>query len=165
MRFITGLFIILLGLSFLFDFPFLKILLALLIIWLGIKVLSGDDKPIAEKIDTSVIREDSTRSVHVFSGFSRKLESEAFRGGEIVTVLGGGDLDLTGVKAGTKTVEISVVAVLGSIKVRIPKDWSVSSEGVGILGGFENETVPPAKRIIQLRIKGAAVLGGVTITN
>jgi hypothetical protein len=56
------------------------------------------------------------------------------------------------------------VAVFGGLKVRIPKNWKVKSEAVGIIGGFDNRT-RNEKADIVVHVKGVAMMGGVEITN
>ena len=61
---------------------------------------------------------------------------------------------------------IEVLACMGGISMRIPRNWTVQSEVAAILGGFHDESTPPvdgnARRLI---ISGQAVMGGIEVTN
>lgn len=166
-KIIVGLIIILLGLSVLFgvDIPIFQILFALLIIWLGVRILTGGGGWTVGSSQESTSRENRVKAVLVFSGMNRKLVSEGFEGGEIVAVFGGGDLDLSEAKAGNNNMKITVVTVFGSVKIIAPTSWRVETEGIGILGGYNNRTVGKETAKSVLRIDGVAIFGGVDILN
>ena len=60
---------------------------------------------------------------------------------------------------------INVFAVWGGIELKIPTDWQVVSQGIPILGGFEDRTIPPIQRAKILYIQGYAIMGSVEIKN
>ena len=103
----------------------------------------------------------------VFSGGKRKIVTDDFRGGTISAVFGGFELDLrkAGMKANSAVIKID--AVFGGVEMRIPEEWCAVVEGVGIFGGYSDETMhppmtPDTKRLI---LKGGAVFGGVVVKN
>ena len=163
-RLIVGIVIILLGLSFLFELPILKVLIALFIIYIGFKVLRGKpgDIPFTSDI-SSKSSEDFIKRVLIFSGMKTKYDSKNFKGAEFVAVFSGGELDLSKVSTNEKELELNLVAVLGGLKVKVPKSWEVKTEGVGVLGAFNNKTAKPSKTKVKVLVKGAAVLGAVDI--
>jgi len=103
----------------------------------------------------------------VFSGLKRRVDSRNFKGGEVAAVFGGLDLDLTpaGLEGGKATLEAT--AVLGSVTVFVPRNWRVVLDGTPVLGSYDMKHVNPSESetAATLYIRGAAVLGGVTIKN
>ena len=63
---------------------------------------------------------------------------------------------------------LEINAIFGGAEVKIPQNWNADLRGVGIFGGFGDETlhpdlnVPGTKRLI---VRGAAVFGGVGVKN
>ena len=106
-------------------------------------------------------------SVNVFSGSKQRIYSKVFKGGEIVSVFGGCELDLTQADF-EGIVVLDVVAIFGGLKLTIPPTWVVKSEVTPVFGGIDDrrgvlvESDDP-QRIIK--IKGVALFGGLTITN
>lgn len=162
-----GVIIILLGLSILLHFPFFNILFAGLIIWIGVKVLTGRGNDFGDfwHETTGTLDDDYLRRVLVFSSMRTKLRTENFEGMELVTIFSGGEVDAATIKTKNKDVEINLVAIFGGLKLRIPKGWAVKSEGIGIIGGFDNRTDSSTKTGPVIHLKGVAIFGGVEIVN
>jgi len=163
-RFIVGLIIILLGINILFDLSLVKILFSLFVIWLGVRVLTGNQGKWSVESKTRM-HEDILKRVILFSKFDTKLVSQNFKKAELVTVFGASDVDLSEVKTKQASVDLECVAVFGALKLRVPKDWSVASEGVGMIGVFTNQAKPPQKKAVTASLKGVAIFGGVNIVN
>lgn len=101
----------------------------------------------------------------VLGGSKRSCASQGFRGGEATAFLGGCELDLRQASIDGEAT-LDVLAFWGGIEVRVPEDWTVISEGVPLLGGFEDQTRPPqGGSMKRLVIKGFAIMGGVEIRN
>jgi hypothetical protein len=114
--------------------------------------------------------------VNIFWGGKRRIVTKNFLGGEIVTIFGGFDIDLTQADMQSSETHVDVVTIFGGGDIRVPADWEVVLETVGIFGGCNDRTVhpqqqvpgstdsanPPRKRLI---IKGVAIFGGLTIKN
>jgi len=115
---------------------------------------------------------DSTATLNdwaVFSGVERRIDSQEFRGGEVLAIFGGVELDLSRANLAEARAIIDVNAVFGGVEVRIPADWTASLKGASVFGAFKDETVHPRlegpippKLLI---IGGFAVFGGVTVKN
>jgi predicted membrane protein len=101
----------------------------------------------------------------VFQGLKRRIESPAFKGGRAEVVLGSLDLDLTGAGLAGNEAVLYLSIVLGSIVVRVPREWQVVIEGSPVLGDIDDKRRPaaPSERKATLRIKGSAVLGSIDI--
>ena len=100
----------------------------------------------------------------VLGGFTRRVVTQDFRGGEITALMGGCDLDLRQCSINGDAV-IQVFAMFGGITIKVPTDWTVVLQGTPIMGGFEEKTAPagnPAKRLV---ISGYAIMGGLEVRN
>lgn len=162
-RFIIGAIIILIGINILFDINMFRLLFPVLLIWIGARIIWGKDS--TSFTTESEAREDRIKRVLIFSGVKQKIQSDDFEGGEIVTIFGGAEIDLSGVKTKKKRIQLDLVAILGGMKITLPPNWSVRSEGVGILGGFNNQAGKDTKKTVEVDLKGVAILGGVDVVN
>jgi predicted membrane protein len=160
----AGLIIVLFGLSFLFRFPIFNVVVALLIIWVGVRVFTGKEKDFNFQTK-GVISEDVFRKILIFSGIDAKLISKNFKDAEVVTIFGGGNIDMSEVKTKESGIDMDLVAIFGGIKIKIPKDWKIESEGVGMFGGFKDNTDAPSKPSVTVHLKGAAIFGGIEVAN
>lgn len=110
--------------------------------------------------------EDYLNSSAVFGGIKKRYFSKNFKGGRVVCMMGGSEIDLGGADI-TEPVTIDVSLVFGGVKLIIPSNWEVRSELVAIAGGVEDKRHQPAadelddKRILILR--GTAIFGGIDI--
>ncbi len=80
--------------------------------------------------------------------------------------MGGVDLDFREARMGPGVIELSVFAIMGGVKIIVPPDLQVESDGIGFMGGFEcSEEVraghDPDAPI--LKINGLAMMGGVDV--
>lgn len=121
-----------------------------------------------EPIEYSDIdKDDVLESVNVFGGSHQNVYSKNFKGGEVVAVFGGSDINLTQADF-EGTIVLDVVAVFGGLKIVIPPSWVVKSEVTAIFGGMDDKRAVgqvidgPNKIII---IRGLALFGGVDIRN
>ncbi|NTU73204.1 cell wall-active antibiotics response protein [Candidatus Roizmanbacteria bacterium] len=160
-KFIIGLFLILLGVGSLTGYPVMHIFLPAVLIVIGLNMLSGR-KAFSGSIEPSAVSQSEIKELVIFSGFNKVVESNEFAGGKVMAIFGGGDLDISSVKPESKTVEMEVGAIFGGVKLTVPKDWKVVSEGVAILGGFDNKA-GSSKSSTVLKIKGVAIFGGVEV--
>lgn len=162
---ILGIVIILIGLSMIGGFHIFNLLIALLIIWLGVKLLTGKSPSGFYSSGKSSAHEDFIKRFLVFSGVNKKIVSDNFEGAEIGVVFGSCEFDLSEVKTDKKEIELNLVAVFSGIKIKIPKNWNVKTDGMGIMGGFDNATMASSKGLVTVRVKGVAIFGGVEIVN
>ncbi len=103
----------------------------------------------------------------VFGGVRRRIVSQEFEGGEVTAIFGGVEIDLRAAATKKDQIVIELNAIFGGVELMVPDTWDVSVRGAGILGGYEDKTMPrrdPAsgKRPL-LVITGSAVFGGVTV--
>lgn len=104
--------------------------------------------------------------VSIFGSAKRVVLSKNFKGGEIISIFGSSEINLTNADF-TGTLVLEVVQIFGGTKLIIPPHWEVQSQTATIFGGIED------KRSIQasgdtpkiLVIDGATIFGGVTISS
>ena len=116
---------------------------------------------------------------NIFWGGRRRIVSTNFTGGEIIAIFGGYEIDLTESEMAGDQIQIDVVSIFGGGEIRVPRNWEVVMDTVGIFGGNSDRTthperpapgttnrdgspVPPPKRVI---IKGVAIFGGLGVKN
>lgn len=84
---------------------------------------------------------------------------------EIRSILGNVELDLRHAQFGPGVTEITVLALLGNIEVRLPPDMPVENHGSAVLGSFAARAprggVVAAPGQQSIRLTGHAVLGNV----
>jgi predicted membrane protein len=101
----------------------------------------------------------------VFSGSSRKVESQNFRGGKADVVFGSAEVDFRGAGLAGGQATLVLSAVFGSIEIFVPRGWQVVLEGSPVLGSIESrkKTIPDAEKTGTLYIKASAVFGSVEV--
>jgi predicted membrane protein len=104
-------------------------------------------------------------SVSVFGGVKRNIITNDFKGGEIVSIFGGTECNLSQANlVGKATLEAT--QIFGGTKLIIPADWELKSEAVAIFGGVkDNRVTSPSKEATQkvLILKGTCLFGGIQI--
>jgi predicted membrane protein len=100
----------------------------------------------------------------VFSGTSRKIVSQGFRGGKADVVFGSAEIDLRGAKLAGGRATLVLSAVFGAIEVFVPREWQVDLEGSPVLGSIESRRKASGQTSAEvLTIKGSAVFGSVEV--
>jgi hypothetical protein len=102
----------------------------------------------------------------LLGGVKRRCTSRDFRGGYATAVMGGCHLDLRDAAIAASPVVIETFAWWGGIDIKVPREWTVITEGTAILGGFEDKTTRRAAPGGQtLVIRGVVIMGGVEISD
>ena len=111
--------------------------------------------------------EDDVKVLSVFGGSEQHISSQHFRGGQLVAVFGGYQLDLTQAEIDGEQAVLDATSVFGGGEIVIPRHWNVSIKGIGVFGGYGDETgkyskdtSKPAKTLV---VKGVAMFGGVSV--
>ena len=146
-------------------FPLVLVLIGLRMVWIGLW-----SRPARADVENV-----STIDGMVLLGGGRRTNNSAdFRGGDLMAVMGGFNVDLRSARIVNGPAVIDVFAFWGGIDIRVPEDWSVSVRGIPLLGGFEDKTHPnPASAVSaaagaprqELIVKGFAIMGGIEIKN
>lgn len=121
--------------------------------------------PDAPVHDANTTSDDVLDVTAVFGGVKRSVVSKRFRGGEVVAVFGGAEINLAHADF-EGTIKLEIVNVLGGTKLIVPADWDVQSVMVAVFGGVDDkrfikpEMINPNKKLI---IEGTSFLGGLEI--
>jgi predicted membrane protein len=109
--------------------------------------------------------QDYIDSVSIFGNIRKVILSKDFKGGEMVTIFGGNELDFS--KADLKgDVILDVTQIFGGTKLILPSHWGVKTDMVAFFGGIEDKrrmtpgTEDPTKLMI---LKGTSIFGGIEI--
>lgn len=100
-----------------------------------------------------------------FGGVRRAVISKNFKGGEILTFMGGADIDLRQADF-SHAITIDATNIFGGTKLLVPASWDVQSEIVAIFGGVDDKRQVNAQAIDHnkvLRLEGTCLFGGVEI--
>jgi predicted membrane protein len=105
----------------------------------------------------------------IFGGFKRRLQTKTFRGGRVVAMFGGYQLDLRQCDMEGPTATLEATSIFGGGEIRVPENWTVQIDATGLFGGYsddryglDNELPANAKKLI---LKGVAIFGGVEVKN
>jgi len=163
-RIIIGLFVILIGINVLTGISLFQFAFAALLIYFGFYIMFGRKKSGWNMEERSSSTEDVVNEVAIFSPIYRSVTSKEFKGGRLVMIFAGGELDLSEVKTDKKEVVMEVTAIFGGGKLIVPKEWKVRSEGTAIFGGYDIRTGSEAEGPVLI-LKGAAIFGGIEVVN
>jgi predicted membrane protein len=103
----------------------------------------------------------------VFGGIKKNIQSKNFKGGEIVSFMGGCELNFMHADI-QQPVELEINNVFGGTKLIIPSDWDVKNEISAVFGGVEDKrnfsnSIPETSK--KIKLTGACVFGGIEVTN
>jgi predicted membrane protein len=110
--------------------------------------------------------EDFIDSTSIFGGVHKKIVSKTFKGGDIVTIMGGTEIDLSQADF-TGIIRLDVTQIMGGTKIIVPPHWEVRSEVNAIFAGFEDKRQQPAVVNLEkiLVIDGTSIFGGIELKN
>ncbi len=102
----------------------------------------------------------------LLGGVERRVISNDFRGGELTAFMGGCQIDLTRSVIAAHNAVINVFVLMGGIELRVPEDWTVSLEGLPVMGGYSDRTIATSKDHTQnLVVRGTIIMGGLDVRN
>jgi predicted membrane protein len=105
----------------------------------------------------------------ILGGFKRRVTAKNFRGGSVMAIMGGFEIDLrqAGIEGDSATIEAS--SIMGGGEIKVPDNWRISMDGIGLFGACVDEThqIPPTDGVPQkhLIVKGINFMGGVVVKN
>lgn len=151
-----------------FTWPLVIIGIGLFMIFRG-----GKKKPDWKKWDKSAssaeaATDDYLDSTVVFGGVRKNIISKNFRGGDVVTVFGGTEINLMQADL-VGPVVLELTQVFGGTKLIVPPHWKIQSKDmVAILGGIDDKRpmlANPGDEATAkvLILKGTCLLGGIDI--
>lgn len=106
-----------------------------------------------------------TSAFAFMSGQELQNSSDDFRGADLTAIMGGLDLDLTKAQVAEDVPVIRTFAFWGGVDVKVPPEWRVQSRVLPLMGAYEDTTESSDSEGPVVLIKGAAIMGGVGISN
>ncbi|MBS1919125.1 MAG: hypothetical protein JST17_02620 [Bacteroidetes bacterium] len=110
-------------------------------------------------------KDDFVNATSIFGGTKKNILSKKFKGGEIVNIFGGTELNLSQADITGEAI-IETTTIFGGTKLVIPSNWTIKSDAAVIFGGIEDKRpVAPVEETNHriLRIKGTVIFGGIDI--
>lgn len=101
----------------------------------------------------------------ILGGGEYRIRAKNFRGGELVALMGGFDVDLRDADIEGSEAVVNVNCLMGGGVIRIPESWAVSMRVAAFMGGHSlkaREGLQPQKTLI---VKGIAIMGGIEVRN
>lgn len=145
----------------------LEIVIPLFIVSIGILLLFPRKQ--FSKYDGAIkVTEDSANrieDVNIFSGGSKFVTAEAFRGGQVTCIFGGAELNFKNAKLATGENELDITVIFGGCTLFVPEDWTVRVDATAVFGGFSDERRKFNPNLITdpnkvLVVKGVIIFGG-----
>lgn len=132
----------------------------LFVVLFGVLVLVGRSRRRA-LLDESTA--DELSMVAIFGGSQRRVTSDTFVGGSVVSIFGGSEIDLREAEVESPPAVIEALSLFGGLEVRVPEDWTISTEVLTIFGATEDARPRTGGGETQLVITGLTLFGGVEI--
>jgi predicted membrane protein len=108
--------------------------------------------------------DDFLDAVSIFGGVKKTILSKNFKGGEIVNVFGGAELDFTQADIQGRVV-IDITQIFGGTKIIVPSNWQVVSDLAAVFASVDdkriNRGVLDNDKILVL--KGVSIFAGVDV--
>ncbi len=104
-------------------------------------------------------------STSIFGGANKIILSKDFKGGDIVNIFGGTELNLSQADIHERAV-LEMTTIFGGTKLIVPSNWSIKSEATIIFGGIEDKRSMPeaaGNTSKTLLLKGTVIFGGIEI--
>jgi predicted membrane protein len=101
------------------------------------------------------------------SGAELRIESQAWKGGEIGVTAGGVELDLRQARLHPDGAVLKLRVMMGGVEIRVPDTWQVHFDVTPFFGGADDSTrsTQGASSGPRLSIIGNVTLGGVNVSN
>jgi hypothetical protein len=104
-------------------------------------------------------------AVSVFGGVKKIILSKDFRGGDIVNIFGGAELDFTQADINGRVV-IDITQIFGGTKIVVPSNWQVVSDMAAVFASVDDKrlrsTASPTNEKVLI-LKGVSIFAGVDI--
>lgn len=109
--------------------------------------------------------DDHLDAVSVFGGVKKIILSKDFKGGDIVNIFGGAELDFTQADINGRVI-IDITQIFGGTKIVVPSNWQVVSDIAAVFASVDDKRLrstasPNSDKILVL--KGVSIFAGVDI--
>ncbi len=152
------------------DIKAFSLLIPAVMIYYGVKFVTKSSKKVhvydvlTGEVTETPVDGDKLSLVAAFAGNKKVVVSKNFKGGEIVSVFGGNEINLTNADF-EGTIKLEIVSVLGGTKIIVPANWQIKTEMVSVFGGFDDKrnqiNLSTSDKV--LIIEGVNIFGGIDI--
>jgi len=127
--------------------------------------LNAEENTFSEYPDPSQMVNDTS----IFGGGKKKFQIDNFRGGNIIAIFGGSEINFMDSTLADGTSKLDLFFLFGGSSFAIPSDWNVSIQTINIFGGFTDKrnVLPPVSAKLEktLIVKGLVISSGGEIRN
>ncbi len=106
---------------------------------------------------------DRLKELTILWGTQKIIISNYFKGGNVTSIAGYSEIDLTNCKLDNKSVVIDILGIFGGSTLIVPKEWNVVVDVFSLFGGFSTiiRRTPETKVDMEktLTIKGLILFG------
>lgn len=110
------------------------------------------------------INRDKIDEISIFGGGERIINSDNFMGGNVTSIFGGSEIDLTKCKLAPGENIVDLLSIFGGSTFIVPKDWNIVTDVFPLFGGFSNKVIRDPNVATDkektLVIKGLVIFGG-----
>jgi predicted membrane protein len=109
--------------------------------------------------------DDYIDAVSVFGGVKKIILSKDFKGGEIVNIFGGAELDFTQADI-NGTIIIDITQIFGGVKIIVPANWQVVPDLAAVFASVDDKRIKstaPLNGNKILVLKGVSIFAGIDI--
>jgi len=118
----------------------------------------------SQEADAEISNKDFIEETAIFGGTSKIFHADNFRGGNIVSIFGGSEINLTNCKLAEGENVLNMTAIFGGTTIVVPRNWKIDLDVMPIFGGFGDERIKnptiPIDESKTLVIKGLVLFGG-----
>lgn len=144
----------------------------LVFVLLGAYIIVGRNRRRVRKVSyapeggkqATEVNGDTVECVSIFGGGSKVVYSENFKGGNLVSIFGGCEVNLSQSKLAEGESVIEVTAIFGGSTLIVPPDWKIELDILPIFGGFGDKRTKDPNLVVDekkiLVIKGVVLFGG-----
>ncbi len=114
--------------------------------------------------------QDEIKLFAFMGGGELNFHSRQLKGGEVMAIWGGYELDFTEADMAGDSMRLHVYCIMGGVEITVPANWKVEKSGsLCIMGGYSNKTRDMAEELNlppkTLIVTGLALMGGGEIRN
>lgn len=114
-------------------------------------------------------RNEFIEEISIFGGSTKILHTNNFRGGSILSIFGGSEIDLSDCKLAEGNNILEITAIFGGSTLIVPPNWKIEIDVLPIFGGFSDKRIKNPNVSYEegktLIIKGFVLFGGGEIKN
>ena len=107
--------------------------------------------------------------VNLFGGGNRVINTDNFKGGSVVSLFGGSEINLANCKLAEGSNVLDVTFIFGGSTLIVPQDWNIDIDVFAIFGGFGDKRRKDPNMVYdeskKLALKGFVLFGGGEIKN